>query len=204
MTDLETTETIEVTDMTETKETIEVIDMTETTETTETTEPIGETEDPEGIEKTGIEISTEGPETKVLDTRRDLDTREDLSQETESLSLSPRLTKSVLETTESTSSLRYIFISIQVISTEEVKGRTKTMMRCVLGDSTGIVNASFPDSEHLKSGNSIAIFGAEARVVKEHIEVQITNEGRVNKAKKEIGDVNDSLNVSAKSWVPVD
>ena len=86
---------------------------------------------------------------------------------------------------------------------EVVKGR-KNMVRCVLGDSTGIVNAFFPESEHLSTGNSVAIFGAEARVVREHIEVQIGPDGRINRARKEVSDVNESFNASSKSWVPVD
>lgn len=60
-------------------------------------------------------------------------------------------------------------IIAKVISVEEVKGKTKNMIRCVVGDSTGVVNAFFPDSEHLTKGNSVAIFGAEGKVVREHI-----------------------------------
>ncbi len=45
-------------------------------------------------------------------------------------------------------------------------------LRCQLGDETGVVNAFLPESEHLVVGKTVALFGAEAKVVKEHIEIQ--------------------------------
>lgn len=50
-----------------------------------------------------------------------------------------------------------------------ISGRNGSNVRCVLGDETGIVNAFIPETEFIKVGRTIALFGAEARVVKEHI-----------------------------------
>jgi hypothetical protein len=58
------------------------------------------------------------------------------------------------------------------------------MVRCLLGDSTGLVNAFLPDSPHLNKGNSVCIFDVQARVNKEHIELQTRNEEKIHKAKK--------------------
>ena len=39
-------------------------------------------------------------------------------------------------------------------------------MRCVLGDETGTVNAFIPEVDCIEVGKTVALFGAEARVVK--------------------------------------
>ena len=73
--------------------------------------------------------------------------------------------------------------------------------RAVIGDETGIVKAFFYQNEALKVGNTIVIFRGEATVVKEHIEVQLMERGRMDVARREIKDVNKNYDVSAKEWV---
>jgi ssDNA-binding replication factor A large subunit len=70
-----------------------------------------------------------------------------------------------------------------------------------LGDETGVVKGFFYQNEALKEGNTIVIFRAEATVVKEHIEVQLMERGRVDVARRDIKDVNKSYDVSAKEWI---
>ena len=82
-----------------------------------------------------------------------------------------------------------------------VQGRNGNSFRCVIGDETGVVNAFIPESEHLLVGKTVALFGAEARVVKEHIEIQ---KARVEPARNPINNVKESFNLSDKAWVPVD
>ena len=57
-------------------------------------------------------------------------------------------------------------LKIQVVSAEVIQGRNGSNVRCVIGDETGIVNAFIPESEHLTVGKTVALFGAEAKVVK--------------------------------------
>lgn len=59
--------------------------------------------------------------------------------------------------------LRFI---ARVLSVTEVKNRNGINYRCVIGDETGIVNAFLQESEHLKVGNTVALFNAESKVVK--------------------------------------
>jgi len=40
------------------------------------------------------------------------------------------------------------------------------MVRCVIGDETGTVNAFLPETKFMTVGASIALFGAESRVTK--------------------------------------
>lgn len=56
-------------------------------------------------------------------------------------------------------------------------------------------------SDYLVVGKSIALFDAEARVSKEHIELQ---RGRVEEANRKIEKVNEKFDLSAKAWVPID
>lgn len=70
-----------------------------------------------------------------------------------------------------------------------------------MGDETAIVRAFLFDSENLKVGESVVLFGAEAKVIKEHIEIQVPREGKVDKARKRVEDVNESLDISAKEWI---
>ena len=53
----------------------------------------------------------------------------------------------------------------------------------------------------MQVGKTVALFGAEARVIKEHIEIQ---RAKVEAGRNPIDKVNDKYNVSEKSWVPVD
>ena len=56
------------------------------------------------------------------------------------------------------------------------------MLRCVVGDETGLVRAFLNDSPALRVGKSVALFDCEARVVKEHIELQCR--GRIEAARR--------------------
>lgn len=82
-----------------------------------------------------------------------------------------------------------------------VSGRNGSNVRCVLGDDTGTVNAFLQENELLAVGKTVALFGAEARVVNEHIEIQ---RARVETARNPIDKVNEKFNLSEKAWVPVD
>lgn len=52
-------------------------------------------------------------------------------------------------------------------------------MRAVIGDETGKVKGFFYENEALKEGNTIVIFRAEAAVNKEHIEIQLPRNGKI-------------------------
>lgn len=75
------------------------------------------------------------------------------------------------------------------------------MLRCTLGDETGLIKAFLQDSPALRVGKSVVLFDCEARVVKEHIELQ--SRGRIDAARREVDRVNEKFNLSDKSWVPV-
>ena len=74
-------------------------------------------------------------------------------------------------------------------------------MRLVLGDETGTVKAFMFQDEFLEEGNTVVLFKASAPVNKEHIEVQLPRGGRVEKARREVREVNKKYDVSAKEWV---
>ncbi len=76
------------------------------------------------------------------------------------------------------------------------------MLRCTVGDDAGLVKAFLTDSPALRVGKSVALFDCEARVIKEHIEIQCR--GRIEAARKDVEKVNEKWNLSDKSWVPVD
>lgn len=78
------------------------------------------------------------------------------------------------------------------------------MLRCVLGDETGVVNAFLTDSPEIQVDASIVLFNATAAVTKEHIELQLErNVGRVDKARRKVEKVNESFDLSEKAWVPM-
>ena len=58
--------------------------------------------------------------------------------------------------------------------------------RLVLGDSSGASNAFLSNRIELREGDSIVLFGAKAEVVKEHIELQLAERGRVELSKKPV------------------
>jgi hypothetical protein len=78
------------------------------------------------------------------------------------------------------------------------------MHKCTIGDESGLVRAFFPGSSPIRVGKSIALFDCEAKVVNQHIVVQIGRYGRIEVARKEVDKVNDKFNISDKSWVPVE
>lgn len=57
------------------------------------------------------------------------------------------------------------------------------------------------DNPALKVGSTVVLFKAEAPVVKEHIEVQLMERGKVDVARRDVRDVNKTNDVSAKEWV---
>ena len=73
--------------------------------------------------------------------------------------------------------------------------------RVVLGDETGIVRAFLWNNPCLEEGRTVVLFKAESNVVKEHIEVQLMERGKVDEARREVRDVNKSNDVSAKEWI---
>lgn len=74
--------------------------------------------------------------------------------------------------------------------------------RVVLGDETGTVKGFlFNGSGVLKEGVTIVLFKGEARVVKEHIEIQLMERGKIDIANREIKEVDKSIDISAKEWV---
>ena len=70
-----------------------------------------------------------------------------------------------------------------------------------MGDETAIIRAFLFDNENLKVGESVVLFGAESKVIKEHIEIQVPREGKVDKARKRVEEVNESFDISAKEWI---
>lgn len=57
----------------------------------------------------------------------------------------------------------------------------------------------------MEKNNSVIIFDAESKVVKEHIEIQVLNERKIDIAKRPIeGKINEEVNISEKSWVETD
>jgi hypothetical protein len=74
--------------------------------------------------------------------------------------------------------------------------------RVVLGDETGVVKAFlWANNEALQVNSTVVLFRAEAAVVKEHIEVQLMERGKVDTARREVRDVNKNNDISAKEWV---
>ena len=55
--------------------------------------------------------------------------------------------------------------------------------------------------ESVKVNETIVVFGAESRVVKEHIEIQVPREGKVDKARRAIEQVDEKNDISAKEWI---
>ena len=86
---------------------------------------------------------------------------------------------------------------MQVVSVEHVGKRC----RVVLGDETGIVRAFLWNNDALEEGKTVVLFSAESAVVKEHIEAQLMERGKVDVARREVRDVDKTNDVSAKEWV---
>jgi hypothetical protein len=70
-----------------------------------------------------------------------------------------------------------------------------------LGDETAIIGAFLSADELIQVGESVGFFGAEARVVKEHIQIQVPREGKIDKARRKVEEVNETFDISAKEWV---
>jgi len=56
----------------------------------------------------------------------------------------------------------------------------------------------------LREGDSIVLFGARAEVVKEHIELQLAERGRIELSKKPVAKVAEEFNLSSKAWIPIE
>ena len=84
-----------------------------------------------------------------------------------------------------------------MISVKEVGKR----IRVRLGDDTAVINAFLYPNDAIKEGATIALFRAEAKVMKEHIELQYMPKGRSEEGRRKINDVNDEVDISAKEWI---
>lgn len=73
----------------------------------------------------------------------------------------------------------------------------------MIGDSTGVSNAFLPAKIEIKEGDSIVLFNASAKVVKEHIEIQLSRAGGLERSKDAVNTVSEEYNLSHKAWVPV-
>ena len=73
-----------------------------------------------------------------------------------------------------------------------------------MGDETGIIKAFLYKNDAIKVGESVVVFKAEARVVKEHIEIQVMEGGKVDVARRQVENVNEKHDVSAKEWIEAD
>ena len=78
------------------------------------------------------------------------------------------------------------------------------MLRCEVGDETGVSKAFLPDVNDVQIDDSVVLFKAQGAVMKEHIELQLGRGGRVEKARKRVEKVNDEFDLSFKAWVPMD
>ena len=58
--------------------------------------------------------------------------------------------------------------------------------RCVIADNTGKANAFFPCFIDIREGDSIVLFDAKAEVIKEHIEIQLPREGKVDISRQKV------------------
>lgn len=67
-----------------------------------------------------------------------------------------------------------------------------------MGDETGIARAFLWNHESLVPGKTIVLFKGEACVVKEHIEIQLMERGKVDEARREVREVNKANDISAK------
>jgi hypothetical protein len=72
-----------------------------------------------------------------------------------------------------------------------------------LGDETAIIRAFLLADDHIQVGESVVLFGAEAKVFKGHIEIQVPTEGKVDKSRRKVEEVNEYLDISALEWVDV-
>jgi hypothetical protein len=61
-----------------------------------------------------------------------------------------------------------------------------------------------PNRIDLREGDSVVLFGGKAEVVKEHIELQLVERGRIELSKKPVDKVNEEFNLSSKAWVPIE
>ena len=68
--------------------------------------------------------------------------------------------------------------------------------RCVLGDETGVVNAFLHESDRLAVGKTVILERAEAKVTKEHIEIQLPKFGNLIEARNKMDKVNEKFNLS--------
>lgn len=66
------------------------------------------------------------------------------------------------------------------------------------------MNAFLPELAVIGVGKTLVVSRAEARVVKEHIEIQLPRFGTVEEARNKLEKVNEKFNLSEKSWVPAD
>ncbi len=56
----------------------------------------------------------------------------------------------------------------------------------------------------MREGDSIVLFNAKAEVVKEHIEIQLDYQGRIDESRRQVDRVSEEFNLSSKAWVPME
>lgn len=84
--------------------------------------------------------------------------------------------------------------------TETRAGEERTFLDCVLGDSTGIVNGSFFANTRVKEGNVYSFKRVNAKVIKEHIQIQKGRTGFIDDNESTIKEINEKNNISDKSY----
>lgn len=79
-------------------------------------------------------------------------------------------------------------------------GDERTFLDCILGDSTGVVNGSFFANTRVKEGNIYSFKRVNARVIKDHIQIQKGKTGFIEENESTIKEVNEKNNISAKAY----
>lgn len=71
---------------------------------------------------------------------------------------------------------------------------------CVLGDSTGVVDASFFSEELIKKGAVLAFKNVMSKVIREHIQIQRGRYGRIQETNDQVRETNTANNISARAY----
>lgn len=83
---------------------------------------------------------------------------------------------------------------------ETREGRERTFLDCVLGDSTGIVDASFFNEDLVQKNAILAFKNVMSKVVREHIQIQRGRNGRIQETESTIRETNTTNNISARAY----
>jgi hypothetical protein len=71
----------------------------------------------------------------------------------------------------------------------------------VLSDSTGCVDASFFGTDDVRKNDSLLLKNVEAKVIKEHIQIQKGKYGKIYQTETEVRKTNTTLDISRKAYV---